>query len=80
MKEYIISRTELVELLEAYHRLAALESGGVDNWEWCWESASDYVRSYIEDNNIILNEKEKEEFWFSAIAEKEVEHYRGYNF
>lgn len=80
MKEYIISRTELVELLEAYHRLAALESGGVDNWEWYCDSLNDYVRSYIEDNNIILNEKEKEEFWFSAIAEKEVEHYRGYNF
>lgn len=45
-----------------------------------WDSLNDYVRSYIEDNNIILDEEEREEFWFSAIAEKEVEHYRGYNF
>lgn len=80
MKEYIISRTELVELLEAYHRLAALESGGVDNWEWYCDSTSDYIKEYIKDNDITIDDEEMFDFWFSDIAEKEVEHYRGYNF
>lgn len=38
----IISKEELRELLEAYHTLQALECGGVDNWDWCGESISDY--------------------------------------
>ena len=37
-----IEKKELRELLEAYHRLQALECGGVDNWEWCGESIKDY--------------------------------------
>ena len=30
----IVSKEELIELIEALYRLAALERGGVDNWEW----------------------------------------------
>lgn len=34
MKEIIeISRDELIELIECQYRLAALERGGVDNWQ-----------------------------------------------
>lgn len=46
-KYYKISYSELRELLHDSLMLAALESGGVDNWEWYGASISDF----IENNN-----------------------------
>ena len=43
MKNYYICESELLELLTAYHRLAALENGGVDNWEWHDYAVMDYL-------------------------------------
>ena len=37
-----IPKQQLRELLEAYHRLQALECGDVDNWEWYGESMKNY--------------------------------------
>ena len=36
-----IEQRKLLDLLEAYFKLAALESGGVDNWEWYSEALND---------------------------------------
>lgn len=38
----LIKTEELIELLESYNKLTALERGGVDNWEWYRESINDY--------------------------------------
>ena len=38
----IISKKEYEELMERNRKLSALESGGVDNWEWYSESLSQY--------------------------------------
>lgn len=43
MKYYRIPEHTLRELLEAAHKCVALESGGVDNWEWYSDSIHDYV-------------------------------------
>ena len=43
MKRYLLTEKQLLELLESYHRLSALESGGVDNWSWYGESNEDYL-------------------------------------
>jgi hypothetical protein len=44
MKEYyLIEEHELQDMLYDYHKLAALEYGGVDNWEWYGESRVDYL-------------------------------------
>lgn len=45
MKNYYICESELLELLTAYHRLVALEGGGVDNWEWYGHSIADYLEA-----------------------------------
>lgn len=45
MKNYCICESELLELLTAYHKLAALENGGVDNWEWYDYAVMDYLES-----------------------------------
>ena len=52
-----ISKQELRELLEAYHRLQALECGGVDNWEWYGESINDFIYE-VELRNIGLEPSE----------------------
>ena len=38
-----IEQRKLLALLEAYFKLAALESGGVDNWEWYGDSLCQYL-------------------------------------
>ena len=38
-----IEQRRLLALLEAYFKLAALESGGVDNWEWYGDSLCQYL-------------------------------------
>lgn len=38
MSYVLISRDELRDLLKASDELQALEAGGVDNWDWHWES------------------------------------------
>lgn len=38
MKMYVLSKAELLSLLEDQAKLEALECGGVDNWEWYGES------------------------------------------
>lgn len=43
MKNYYICESELLELLTAYHKLAALENGGVDNWRWYGYAVMDYL-------------------------------------
>ena len=50
MKNYYICESELLELLTAYHRLAALENGGVDNWEWHGYSIADYLEACGKEN------------------------------
>lgn len=50
--KYIVPEKRLRELLKAEARLAALEAGGVDNWEWYSDSLNDYLKNFCERNNI----------------------------
>ena len=79
----IVPKEELIELIEAFYKLAALESGGVDNWGWCGESMPDFLDRYWMENCDALikffnltTEEEIEEFkdgfGFADIAEFEV--------
>jgi hypothetical protein len=62
-EDYIaISASELIELVAAQMKLMALESGGVDNWEWYGESLHEYMRE--------LPNCYGEEFWSWARNEK----------
>lgn len=58
---YIISEERLRELLEEEARYIALESGGVDNWEWYGVSIRDYLNLYKADSiDEIVNERVNE--------------------
>ena len=87
-KIYLVPRAELLELLEARYRLAALECGGVDNWEWCGESLRDYLKDYANENKHLLTkgmesenaEEYLEDFNFRDMAEFEIDReYKKYN-
>ena len=45
-KMYMISEAELKDLLTGYFNWAAVEEGGVDNWEWCGASIGDFIRRF----------------------------------
>lgn len=73
MKYYIIEESRLKELLEIEARLAALEYGGVDNWEWYGESLSHYLDEYCEWNSINRNRYD-----YDKLAEEDLSGYMEY--
>jgi len=44
-KQYLVNESELIELLCDSFKLVALESGGVDNWDWYSQSIADFEES-----------------------------------
>ena len=58
-----IEQRKLLDLLEAYFKLAALESGGVDNWEWYGDSLCQYLQ---EDE---MNKAQNDDYDFRDMAE-----------
>lgn len=67
MKEVKISATEYAKMQRSIAKLAALEAGGVDNWDWYDESLKDWyaeneiderIQSAIDDLNDILVDAE----------------------
>ena len=73
MKYYLIEESRLKELLESEARLAALEYGGVDNWEWYGESLSQYLDEYCEWNGINRNRYD-----YDKLAEEDLAGYMEY--
>jgi len=41
METVTITKQEYLDLLKSQKKLEALESGGVDNWEWYYQSLQD---------------------------------------
>ena len=58
-----IEQRKLLALLEAYFKLAALESGGVDSWEWYGDSLCQYLQ---EDE---MNRPQDDDYDFRDMAE-----------
>ena len=77
MRRYVVKESELLELLEARLRLAALENGGVDNWEWYGESLCDYLGNYCEWNNMRYKDEEGDPIIdYDTLALLELNDYR----
>ena len=69
---YKVSKEQLLELLECQARWYALEGGGVDNWTWYGESLSEYIKDYVEENNIDISPNE---LTIADIAEYSLEYF-----
>ena len=59
-----VYENDLIELIRASMMFYALESGGVDNWEWYGESLRDF-----------LNENASKDDNFETLAEQELKNY-----
>ena len=76
MNYYMVEEKKLKELIESQLKLAALESGGVDNWAWYGESLYDFIVNYISENHICEdNEGFDCDFDYKDMAELELSHY-----
>lgn len=71
MEKYTLTKNELKKLITAQLRLAALEFGGVDNWEWYSESIEDFIRNWAIETGKLLNK----DWSFEDIVEEELKSY-----
>ena len=69
----LVPKNELASLLYDSLKLQALESGGVDNWSWYYESISDFVNEAKTDYNV---PEDDEDFDLGCMAEVDVEGYK----
>ena len=71
---YMVEEAELKDLLKAYHKFAALEGGGVDNWSWHSDALYHYLDEYAKSINI-TDMEELEDFDFDSIVKHELSKY-----
>lgn len=64
---YYITKERLLELLETEARYEALQSGGVDNWEWYGEANREYLRTIDVPQPLY-----EEEITFERVAEEQL--------
>ena len=76
MKKYrLVEENKLIDLLEAYNRLQALENGGVDNWEW-YGALGDFLEAWITEKGL-----DPDCDWdFTAIAKDDLNEYASTEF
>ena len=77
MKKYrLVEEKELINLLESYNRLQALENGGVDNWEWYGASLRDFLVTWITESGL-----DPDNDWdFISMAEEDLNNYASCEF
>lgn len=66
---YILTEKELLNLLSNNIKLTALESGGVDNWEWYSESINEFLTDSCKELN-------KENLELEDLAKEELSNYK----
>lgn len=77
MKKYrLVEENELIDLLEAYNRLQALENCGVEDWEWYGASLSDFLEAWIAEKGL-----DPDSDWdFTAMAKDDLNEYASCEF
>lgn len=58
-------------MLEAYEKLAGLEEGGVDNWDWYGDSLTDRLIFLRKEYGV----SDKKDFYFEDIAKIQLKNY-----
>jgi hypothetical protein len=51
-KKYIVTESQLMNLLIAEMKNAMNERAGVDNWEWCGNSYDEVINDYYPDDDV----------------------------
>lgn len=51
-KYRLVLEEELLQILKAYNKFLALESAGVNNWEWYGEAIWYYLDDFLKEQNL----------------------------
>ena len=73
MKYYEVDEQDLKSLLYQAHKLTALESGGVDNWNWYGESIFEFCKKVKEEIPAL---KDEPEVYLEDIADEALKQYK----
>ena len=71
-KYRLVKEDELRFMLRGYLKYLALQSGGVDNWEWYGESLGDFVETWAKEKGLDL---EEDDYGFDDIVEEDLERF-----
>ena len=72
---YLVPEHTLRDLINDSNKLAALECGGVDNWDWYGYSIGDYVADFRKNNYDLVKEafgEDEEDFGLEEMSELEL--------
>lgn len=72
---YLVSETTFKSILEDALKFRALESGGVDNWNWYYDSLGDFLKERIREFEPNLDE-DNEDFSFVDIVNSELKYFK----
>ena len=63
-RNIILTETEFKKIYRGYLKYLALQSGGVDNWEWYGESLGNFLRDCYFENHPNHSVKDFDEIWY----------------
>ena len=69
---YLIFEETFKSILEDALKFRALESGGVDNWEWYGASLNDFLKECALENEI----EDEEDYSFEDIVKSDLKYFK----
>ena len=69
---YLVTERTLKSVLEDALKFRALESGGVDNWEWYGASLGDFLKECALENEI----EDEEDYSFEDIVKSDLKYFK----
>ena len=69
---YLVSEENFKSILKDVLKFRALESGGVDNWEWYGASLYDFLKEWASENEI----GDEENYSFKDIVKSELKFFK----
>ncbi len=73
MSNIIIPKSAFIEIYRGYLKYRALQQGGVDDWEWYYESLKAFKDQAIEKLRDIKDLPDTDDCDFTTIAEIDIE-------
>lgn len=73
-KNIILTETEFKSIYRGYLKYLALQSGGVDNWEWYGESLGYFLRDCYSVNHPDCTEEDFSEYYdFDVVVDEDID-------
>lgn len=73
-KNIILTETEFKAIYRGYLKYLALQSGGVDNWEWYGESLGYFLRDCYSVNHPDRAEEDFSEYYdFDVVVDEDID-------